>query len=163
MRAKNIIFAFMYTKEEKKAIKTEFWTSFGVYMRKYTNQYGKVHWVNYKTKIKDLYFRLEFTNDKACFAIELQHRDDGIRELFYEQFTELKVVLEENIGQAMIWEEVAFNQVGQPIGKIYLDLENVNIYRKEDWQKVFVFFETRIVGLHEFWLDFKEIFINLQS
>lgn len=153
----------MYTKEEKKAIKTEFWTSFGVYMRKYTSQYGKVHWVNYKTKIKDLYFRLEFTEQEAYFAIDFQHKDDGIRELFYEQLTELKVVLEEAIGEPLEWTELCFNEFNQPISRISISLTGVNLYNKGDWQKVFLFFEKRMVGLHQFWIDFKEIFIQLQN
>lgn len=153
----------MYTKEEKKAIKTEFWTSFGVYMRKYTSQYGKVHWVNYKTKIKDLYFRLEFTNSEAIFAIDLQHKDDGIRELFYEQLTELKVVLQDSIGEELQWQELCFNEFNQPISRISTSLSGVNLYNKDDWHKVFLFFEKKMVGLHEFWLDFKEIFIQLQN
>jgi len=153
----------MYTKEEKKAIKTEFWTSYGVYMRKYTPQYGKVHWVNYKTKIKDLYFRLEFANNKAIFSIDLQHKDDGIRELFYEQLTELKVVLHDSVGEELKWEELCFNEFNQPISRISASLLDVNLFNKDDWQKVFEFFEKRIVGLHEFWMDFKEIFIELQN
>ncbi|MCB9334683.1 MAG: DUF4268 domain-containing protein [Flavobacteriales bacterium] len=153
----------MYAKEEKKAIKTEFWTSFGVYMRKYTSQYGKVHWVNYKTKIKDLYFRLEFTEQEAFLAIDFQHKDDGIRELFYEQLTELKVVLEEAIGEPLEWTELCFNEFNIPISRVSTKLDGVNLFNKSDWPKVFDFFEKRIVGLHEFWMDFKEIFLNLQK
>lgn len=153
----------MFTKEEKKAIKTEFWTSFGVFMRKHNKEFGKVHWVNYKTKIKDLYFRLEFTPEKACFSIDLQHVDDGIREIFYEQFTELKVLLHDAIGEELIWEEVVFNEFEKPIARIYIEKTNVNLYNKNDWQEVFLFFEKRIVGLHRFWMDFKEIFLQLQN
>jgi len=153
----------MFTKEEKKAIKTEFWTSFGVYMRKHNKEFGRVHWVNYKTKIKDLYFRLDLTSKKATFSIDLQHVDDGIRELFYEQFTELKVVLHDAVGEELIWDEIVFNEFEKPVSKIHVELENVNIYNKNDWQEVFGFFEKRIVGLHRFWLDFNEIFIQLQN
>ena len=153
----------MFTKEEKKAFKTDFWTSFGIYMRKHNREFGKVHWVNYKTNIKDLYFRLDFDSKKAVFAIDLQHTDDGIRDLFYEQFTELKVVLTDAIGEGLIWEKVMFNQHQKPISRLYIELDNVNLYKKEDWQQVFEFFEKRIVGLHRFWVDFNEIFIQLQS
>ena len=153
----------MFTKEEKKNYNTEFWNSFGIYMKKYNKQFGRVSWVNYRSNIKDLYFRLSINEKSASFAIELQHKDDGIRELFYEQFLELKGVLESHVGADLIWKEVTFNEFNQPISKIYVPFENVSLYRKEDWQKAFQFFEKRIVGLHKFWIEFNEIFKNLEN
>ena len=79
-------------------------TSFRVYMRKQTQRHGTVNWSNYKTKINDLYFRLDFNETEARFSIELQH-PDSIRELFYEQFTELKVLLEKYEGGTLYWFE----------------------------------------------------------
>jgi hypothetical protein len=153
----------MFTKAEKKNINTEFWNSYGIYMKKYNPQLGRVRWVNYRTNIKDLYFRLYFDEHKAAFTIELQHKDDGIRELFYEQFTELKTMLNEHVGVDLEWEEVAFNQFNYPVSRISSKLPNVSIYNKNDWQKTFQFFEKRMVGLHGFWVEFKEIFENLEN
>jgi len=153
----------MYTKEEKKNINTEFWNSFGVYMKKYNSKYGRVRWVNYRTNIKDVYFRLNFTRTNALFSIDIQHHDDGIRELFYEQILELKAVLRANVGEELIWEEVKLNQFNPPVSCIYEELPNVSIYNKDNWQSVFQFFEKRMVGTHEFWLEFQEIFKQLEN
>ena len=93
----------MYSKEETKKLKRDFWTSFGVYMKKHNVRLGKkINWVNYNTKIKDIYFRLNVTNKKATFYIEIQHKDLDIREIYYEQFTELKKVLESNFNPHLI-------------------------------------------------------------
>lgn len=153
----------MYTKEEKRTFKTEFWNSFGIYMKKYNKEYGRVRWVNYRTNIKDIYFRLDLNEKKATFAIELQHNNDGIRELYYEQFLELKTVLSSNIGEKLIWKEVEFNQFNHPMSTIYAELPDVSIYNKNNWQEVFQFFEKRMVGLHGFWVEFKEIFKQLDN
>ena len=76
----------MYSKEESKSLRKEFWTSFGVYMKKYNKVYqGKINWVNYNTKCKDIYFRLDVNKKKASFSFDLQHRDSGLRELFYDK------------------------------------------------------------------------------
>lgn len=152
----------MYTKEEKKAMKVEFWTDFGIYMRKHVNRHGKVHWTNYKTKIKDLYFRLEFIDNEARFSIELQH-PDSIRELFYEQFLELKALLEDTIQTKLIWEELYINEFDKAISRMYIVLPDVNLYNKNDWGKVFAFFDGKMVKLHTFWVEYKEIFKNLES
>lgn len=153
----------MFTKEEKKNFNTEFWNCFGIYMKKYNKQFGRIRWVNYRSNIKDLYFRLNITDHSAQFSIELQHKDDGIRELFYEQFLELKTVLSDNVRGDLKWKEVTFNQFNHPVSSISEELESVSIYNKEDWQKTFQFFEKRMVGLHEFWLEFHEIFKNLEN
>ena len=60
----------------------------------------KVNWVNYKTGEKDIYFRMQADNKTASIAIELTHKDAGIQQLYFEQFAELKKLLEESLGEA---------------------------------------------------------------
>ncbi|MBL4669280.1 MAG: DUF4268 domain-containing protein [Flavobacteriales bacterium] len=153
----------MYTKEEKKKYTADFWNSFGLYMKKYNKDYGRIKWVNYRSNVKDLFFRLNITSEKATFSIELQHKDDGIRALFFEQFKELKIVLEGNIKGDLIWEENGFNYFNEPISLISSELDNVSIYNRNDWQQIFYFFEQRMVGLHTFWVEFEEIFKELEK
>jgi len=153
----------MYSKDEKKKYTADFWNSFGFYMKKYNVDFGRIRWVNYRTNVKDIYFRLDVTNKKATFSLELQHKNDGIRELFFEQFKELKVVLEDNIKADLIWEEVAFNSFNQPMSSISEELNNVSIYNRDDWTQIFHFFEKRMIGVHTFWVEFQEIFKDLEK
>lgn len=153
----------MFTKDEKKKYTTDFWNSFGLYMKKYNKDFGRIKWVNYRTNVKDIYFRLNMDNQKASVSIELQHKDDGIRSLIFEQFKELKVVLEDNFNGELSWNEVTFNHFNQPISSISEELQNVSIYNRDDWQKVFQFYELRMVGLHTFWTEFQEIFKDLEK
>lgn len=154
----------MYSKEEVRLLKTEFWTSFGKYMKKYNTIYhNKVNWVNYNTKVKDVYFRLTADKKRATFAIELQHKDAGIRELFYEQFTELKTVLNDSFENQLTWDAVAFNDFGVEISTIGCELENISIYNKDTWKNIFLFFEKNLINAHDFWLDFNEVFEQLEK
>ncbi len=57
------------------------------------------NWINYKTGIRHLYFRMQADNRQARIAIELNHPDAGIRELFWEQLRELKTLLHETLGE----------------------------------------------------------------
>ncbi len=153
----------MFTKDEKKQFNSEFWSSFGLYMKKYNQRLGRVRWVNYRSNVKNIFFRLSMTPKEAIFSIEIQHPDDEIRELFYEQFLQLKTVLESSIGNDLVWEEIAFNQYESPVSKISVQLSGVSIYNKDDWQKTYQFYEKRMIGLHEFWEEFKEIFKQLED
>lgn len=153
----------MYSKEESRSLRREFWTSFGVYMKKYNKVYqGKINWVNYKTKCKDIYFRLDVTKKKASFSFDLQHRDTGMRELFYEQFTELKAVINDSFENKLTWDPEFETEHGTS-SRIYAELENVSVFNKNDWHDVFPFLEKNIVSAHEFWNEFSDIFTNLEG
>lgn len=153
----------MYSKEEAKSLRKKFWTTFGVYMKKYNKVYGaKIRWVNYNTKVKDIYFRLEVTKHKASFSFDLQHKDEGLRELFYEQFTELKAVITDSFVDELTWEQE--NETPYGINSsIYTELEGVSVFNKNDWLTIFPFLERNIVAAHDFWADFGEIFKNLEN
>jgi hypothetical protein len=81
----------LYSKDEASQLKQEFWTTFGQYISPQLSADGlKVNWVNYKTGIKYLHFKMEAGKRWASIAIEITHQDIGIQELFFEQFKELK-------------------------------------------------------------------------
>ena len=151
----------MYSKEESKALRKDFWTSFGVYMKKYNKEFQqKIRWVNYDTKCKDIYFRLDASKKMAFFSIDLQHRDEGLRSIFYEQLTELKAVLTDSFTQELTWDP----EFETPYGisaRIYVELHNVSVFNKDNWREMFQFMEQNIVDAHNFWEDYGEIFKNL--
>lgn len=153
----------MYGKEEAKQLKKEFWTSFGLYMKKYNLKYGrKLNWVNYKTGIRDVYFRLNADKTTATFAIEIQHKDEGIRSLFFDQFVELKTVLNDSFSEPLTWERESINDFKLPISKIGSVCSDVNVFDKNTWKTAFQYLEKNITEIHEFWEDFNEIFKNLE-
>lgn len=159
---RNVTLYPMYGKEEAKELKTLFWTSFGKYMRKHTTEYGsKIQWVNYKTGIKDIYFRLDADKRTAKVCVDLQHRDPEIREIFYDQFLETKTVFHELTGSEWIWLPIYIDDYGKEISRIYLEIDQVNMYNKDTWETMFLFFEKYMLGLDNYWEEFKDLFKQL--
>lgn len=154
----------MFSKEEAKELTKLFWTSFGKYMGKHQSFHGKhIKWVNYKTGVKDVYFRLRADAKHAELTIDIQHKDDSIRKLFYEQFTELRRIFTDLVGE-WIWEEDIYNEAGQQVSKIYLPYDQkINIYLKDTWADCFHFFEENMVKLDAFWAEFCDIFKELEK
>lgn len=77
----------MYKKDEASQLRQAFWTAFGQYMAPIPSVEGeKINWVNYKTGVKNVYFRMFADSKKARISIEITHSDICIQELFYEQF-----------------------------------------------------------------------------
>ena len=85
----------MYTRAELSKIRTEFWITFGLYMKPVPNSYGRrINWPNYKTGVKDIYFRMRAEREFASIGIELGHTDLEMQELVLDQFGQLKNILE---------------------------------------------------------------------
>jgi hypothetical protein len=153
----------MYSRQEASRLRQEFWTSFGQYMAPVLSAEGeKINWINYKTGEKDIYFKMHADSKKASVGIELAHKDAGIQQLYFEQFAELKKILETALNEEWIWQLHTRDAHGKPISRIYTEQEGVNIFKKEDWPSLISFFKPRMIALDEFWSSVKYGFEGLR-
>jgi hypothetical protein len=152
----------MYTKEQSSLIKQEFWTIFGKYMTPIRSSEGlRVNWINYKTGIKDVYFRMETLGESASISISIEHTDAGIRDLFFEQFLELKLMLEESLKEKWTWQrDISVN--GRMISRIIKELPNTSVFNKDQWPGLIQFFKPRIIALDAFWENARHSFEALK-
>ena len=143
----------LYSREETKKLKERFWTSFGQFMSLVPGEEGtKINWINYKTGIKHLYFRMEAEGKAARIGIEVSHPDEGIRALMYEQLLAYKAVLHAELDEEWIWEEVHQDMYGKEIARVSLSMEGkASIFNQSDWPTLISFFKPRIVALDRFW------------
>jgi hypothetical protein len=153
----------LYSKDEASQLKQLFWTTFGQYIAPQLSAEGlKINWVNYKTGIKYLYFRMEAGKRSASIAIEIAHPDAGIQELFLEQFKDLKNILHSALQEDWEWQLHSINEDGKTISRIVRNLYGVSIFNKNDWPALVSFFKPRIIALDEFWSDAKYAFDSLK-
>ena len=153
----------MYTREEASLIRKEFWTMFGGYLSPIKSSEGeRVNWLNYKTGLKHVYFRLDAGKRHASIGIELTHPDTGIQELFFEQFLELKSILHGYLNEEWEWVLHTSDEDGKVISKIYKELNDVNVFNKNNWPELISFLKPRILALDEFWNDAKYSFDSLK-
>ncbi|TWJ00716.1 uncharacterized protein DUF4268 [Mucilaginibacter frigoritolerans] len=146
----------MYSKEEASQLKQAFWTTFGQYIAPQLSAEGlRVNWVNYKTGIKHVFFKMQADKRSASIAIELIHPDPGIQELFFEQFLEYKNILTSYQNEPWSWELHGRDEYGKTISRIFKQIDGVSIFNKSDWPELISFFKPRIIALDEFWSDAK--------
>lgn len=154
----------MYTKAEAAQLRQAFWTTFGQYMAPVPSHDGwPVNWINYKTGLKNVYFRMQADNRRASIGIELTQPDAGVRELFFEQFLELKTMLHETLGEPWRWELHATDANDLPLSRIYAEMQPVNLFNREDWPALISFFKPRLVALDEFWSGAQYAFEGLRD
>lgn len=144
----------MYSKDQVSKLKQAFWTSFGQYIAPQLSAEGlKINWINYRTGIKHLHFKLHADQKSAYIAIELSHPDPGMQELLFEQFKEFKNVLTSYLEEDWEWESGLTDENYKLVSRIYKPLAGVSIFREEDWPKLISFFKPRLIALDEFWCD----------
>lgn len=152
----------MYTKQQASELRQAFWTAFGQYMSPVLSAEGeKVNWINYKTGIKHLFFKMNADNRHAEISIEITHPDIEMQQLYYGHFIQLKNLFQNSMGEEWTWQLHTTNEFGKTISKIFTTLENVSIFKKEDWPKLITFYKQRMIALDEFWSSAKYGFEDL--
>lgn len=155
----------MFSREEAHKLKEEFWTRFGKRMKKHVSAEteSNINWINYKTSVKNINFRMEANNKFSSLTIEITHKDTTMRDIFYEQFTEMRNYFHDTLREEWVWNEHDFDKFGNPIASISTRLDGYNVMIKDNWNRLYQFFEPRMVRLDTFWCDAKETFKDLES
>ena len=149
----------MYSKEQASQLKQAFWTAFGQYIAPHLSAEGlRTNWVNYKTGIKNLHFKLQADKKSASIAIEMSHPDPGIQELMFEQFLEFKNILNASLNEEWEWQLHEQDENYKTVSRIVKTLPGVSIFKQEDWPGLISFFKPRIIALDDFWSDAKDSF-----
>jgi len=153
----------MYTREQASQLRQVFWTTLGQYLAPIPSAEGlKVNWLNYKTNLKNVFFRMQADKRTASIAITLTHPDIEIQQIFFEQFQALKFVLEDAIGEEWEWALHTTDENNQIISRIYKEISPVNVFNQEDWPTLISFFKPRIIALDQFWSDAQYSFDELR-
>jgi hypothetical protein len=152
----------MFTREEASRMRQSFWTTLGKYMSPIPSAEGqKVNWINYHTRVKDVYFRMEAGAKSASISISIEHRDPGIQELYFEQFLQMKQMLHSILAEEWQWQlhHITDEKV---VSRIFTEIEGVSIFRKDDWAELISFFKPRMIALDAFWENAKYTFDDLK-
>ena len=153
----------MYSKDEASQLRQAFWTTFGQYISPQLSAEGlRVNWVNYKTGVKHLFFKMQADKRSASIAIEIAHPDPGLQELFFEQFVEYKNVFHTTVNETWEWQLYGKEENGRKVSLIIKELADVSIFNKNDWPTLISFFKPRIIALDEFWSNAKYSFDALK-
>lgn len=117
-----------------------------------------INWVNYKTGVKHIFFKMDVTKSEALISIEIVHPAQEMRKRYYEQFTALKQLFFEAVEEDWKWEENVLNEHGISLSRISKTMNEVSIFNQNHWPKLISFLKPRIIALDQFWIDVKPIF-----
>jgi hypothetical protein len=139
----------MFSKEESRLLRQEFWTSFGKsFPRK---------WILYNTKIKGLSFKFYFDTKKAYVTLDLEDDLDN-RVNCWEKLVALKTILHDEYLPEAIYEEEFYLDNGKEISRIYVPLEQkVSIHNKNTWRDTMEFLNQTMILFEAFFEEYRDI------
>lgn len=158
----HLILPTMLSKEERKELNSQFWESFRKEMRNRKSSNGRgINWINYPSDVKDVYVRLQVEPNSARLCFDIQPKDDDIRSILWEQMTELKKVMENEVGEATAWNEFDHEHNGRKISRIFWEKTGLNFYNPNDHKEIKDFLQEKLVKFDIFYQEYKEILISL--
>lgn len=142
----------MYTRQELSRQRQAFWTAFGQYMRPVPGADGhRVNWVNYKTGVHHIFFRMDAGSTEASIAIEITHTDAAAQRDVYDKFLALRTVLHSTLSEDWQWSPAMPDEAGHIISRIGTTMSGASIGDPAHWPQLISFFKSRIMALDEFW------------
>ncbi|CAL66862.1 DUF4268 domain-containing protein [Christiangramia forsetii] len=142
----------MFSKEESKQLRQEFWTSFG---KEFPHK-----WLLYNTKMKEIQLKFTFDRKVAQVSLDIVDNDELIRSYYFEKLLSLKTVLTEGYLPEIVFAENYDLPEEKKISRIYVEMGNVSIYNKEDWPEVKKFLSSKMLRLEDFFNDFNDFLKN---
>jgi len=140
----------MFSKEESKKLRQDFWIAFGKsYPRK---------WILYNTKIKGLVLKFHFDMKMAMVSLDIETDNLERRIALWDKLQALKSILksEEYLPEAIL-EDTFILQTRKEISRVYIQKLGVSIHNKNTWQETMIFLNDKMVKFEGFFEDFREI------
>lgn len=144
----------MYSKEENQRLKREFWIEFA---EKYPRK-----WILYDTKIKDFSFKFFVDNKKAQVLIDIEHRSDEKRTIYFEKIESLKTILEEDHIKDLVFEKNFLLESGKIISRIWVEKTDVSVSNRKYWDEIFDFFFEKMNALEMFYFEYEDYIKDLE-
>ncbi|SHJ42060.1 DUF4268 domain-containing protein [Pseudozobellia thermophila] len=140
----------MFSKEESKKLRQEFWIAFGKsYPRK---------WILYNTKIKGLTLKFHFDVKKAMVVMDVETADLERRISLWEKIQSLTSILrsDEYLPEAR-FEDAYILENGKEVSRVYIEKKGVSIHNKNTWQETMVFLSETMMRLEAFFIEYRDI------
>ncbi|MCT4603927.1 MAG: DUF4268 domain-containing protein [Marinifilum sp.] len=148
----------MYTKEEKREFRIQFWDGF----KRYSKKQGRkmTSWVLKGTQIKEAQLKFDMNENGAFVMLQIDSKLDTKRYLVFEKFFKYKPVVEDTCGDDLIWDKNFFIEGFKEVSVVYFQLQEASVYNKEKWEEYYQFLFEKMSLLEEAFLDIKEVVKN---
>lgn len=148
----------MYSKEEIKQIRTEFWDGFQSYSAPKRRRLGKQKkWTMQNTGIKAIDLKFHIDRKIASVGMDVISKSLENKVAYWNKLIGLQTLLNAEFNQEVIWDDMFTLESGKDIIRIAIYKENVSLIKKECWQEVYEFFFDNMIKFEDFLEEYKDI------
>jgi hypothetical protein len=149
----------MYSREEAKIIRQEFWDRFNsLSAKKRAAKKLPGKWMLNHTGIRALNLKFHVDNQVAQVGIDLETRNMDKRIELFEKLEAVKKLLEQAMGGPMQWELEYIRENGKSVSRICTEIEGVDIYDRTTWKKAHDFMLDKMMRLELFYREYQDYF-----
>ena len=147
----------MYSKDELKNLKLEFWESFAAFceVQPYLRGRKKI-WSLYDTKVKGVELKFDATREGAFVILEVNHRGEEARLEMFERLTWYKDTLETDFPEGLTWDICFVRDTGKQVARIYTSKSGIDFHRRQDWGEFFSFMASQMYLLERNFMSIAE-------
>ncbi|RHJ91705.1 DUF4268 domain-containing protein [Parabacteroides bouchesdurhonensis] len=139
----------MYSKDELKNLKLEFWESFGAFCEVQPYLRGRKKVWSLNTKVKGVELKFDANRNGAYVILEVNHRREDLRLEMFERLTWYKEILEKGFPDGLIWDICYVREAGNEVARIYTKKEGIDLHRREHWGEFFLFMASQMYLLEK--------------
>lgn len=138
----------MYSKEEAKVLKQEFWAGFDRYTKFYAKKLGvHIQWIFYKTGIKGLELKFDITKKVIQVILEVNAKSENRRFDIYLELIKYKTLIENEFPEGLIWEDDFIKSEGVKVSRVLLESLEYNYHNKDHWPDIYNFMVSNMYRL----------------
>ena len=147
----------MYSKDELKNLKLEFWESFAAFceVQPYLRGRKKI-WTLYDTKVKGVELKFDATREGAFVILEVNHRGEEARLEMFERLAWYKDTLETDFPEGLTWDICFVRDTGKQVARIYTSKSGIDFHRRQDWGEFFSFMASQMYLLERNFMSIAE-------
>ncbi len=154
----------MFSKDEAKALRLEFWNTFKANSEKIRRKQGmKKEWMLKQTGIKGLSLRFDVDRKHVAVGFEFYFRNKFKEALLMESFEGIRHFLESELSYPLVWDDAFVTEEGRTCSRIYVKKDGVDIFQKKYWDEMWEFMMTNMFIMEKFLLDFKDFIENYEQ
>lgn len=146
----------MYSKEEAKNLKLEFWNSFHKYCRQHKQlKHKRTPFILHKTGINHIELKFDVDRSHVRVVLEINHKNQDRRLDVYEYVEAFKIMLTEGL-QNVIWNFAFIRENGQEVGRAYVETTEYDFYNKEHWNCIYDYMCINMILLESNFLEIRD-------
>ena len=139
----------MYSKDEAKELRLEFWRKLGNRTRKIPGQRGRVkEWIGDRTGIKGIDLRFDVGRKKIIVALEINIKHESRRLQVYEKLEATKKLFENEFGEELTWDFAYEKEFGEEVCRVYKEMHG-DFLVPEQWPAIFNFMIDKMLRMEK--------------